>query len=239
MGSPASRRSTNFTPLTTRPSFTSRQGMRRILSTRGTRDRSLVRERPISNLVERVWACRREGLDRKRGLLRSVPACMSVSSCYGFTDSRLETGIVGQDFCRAFAMVVDGDRPAPGVLLRLMIAFQHMEKNQPVEAHQLVELASSQGLDLLGDVLPVELVEPAGAQQGALLARPGVEIVLVGRPVLGRGLSWPFGRDRHRKPPRSPYHSLPGLLDQAQRFLGINPTVVERAPGDCAGKPGA
>src|SRR5215204_6627787 len=89
---------------------------------------------------------------------------MSVSSCYGFTDSRLETGIVGQDFCRAFAMVVDGDRPAPGMLPRLMIAFQHTENNQPVEAHQRVELASSQGLDLLGDVPPVELVEPAGAQ---------------------------------------------------------------------------
>src|SRR5580704_16223836 len=32
-GSPASRRSTKFTPLTTRPSFTSRQGMTRTLST--------------------------------------------------------------------------------------------------------------------------------------------------------------------------------------------------------------
>src|SRR6187455_3159297 len=31
-GSPASRRSRNFTPLTTRPSFTSRQGMRRTLN---------------------------------------------------------------------------------------------------------------------------------------------------------------------------------------------------------------
>src|ERR1700734_3481317 len=31
-GSPASRRSTKLTPLTTRPSFTSRQGMRRALS---------------------------------------------------------------------------------------------------------------------------------------------------------------------------------------------------------------
>src|SRR5437588_6681096 len=31
-GSPASRRSTKFTPLTTRPSFTSRQGMTRDLS---------------------------------------------------------------------------------------------------------------------------------------------------------------------------------------------------------------
>src|SRR5271169_3689418 len=44
-GSPASRRSTNFTPLTTRPSFTSRQGMTRTLNTLSRPRRADQRQR--------------------------------------------------------------------------------------------------------------------------------------------------------------------------------------------------
>src|SRR5438270_11354746 len=53
-GSPASRRLTKLTPLTTRPSFTSRQGMTRDLSMRAVLDQRQCFRRIEAAIIERA-----------------------------------------------------------------------------------------------------------------------------------------------------------------------------------------
>src|SRR5271166_2842614 len=68
-GSPASRRSTNRTPLTTRPSLTSRQGMTRTLNTRSSRARRADQLQGRSSIESPV--VERASYDRAGELLRA------------------------------------------------------------------------------------------------------------------------------------------------------------------------
>src|ERR1041385_5227478 len=60
-----------------------------------------------------------------------------------------------------------------------MVPFQEMDQQDTQRAFELVELFAPQRLDLLGNVLAVNRVELAGAEETLLPLRPRVEVAIV------------------------------------------------------------
>ena len=60
-----------------------------------------------------------------------------------------------------------------------MIPFQHVHQQDLEPVLELAPFAAAHGIELLGEVVEVELIQAAGAHQRRLLLGPGKEVLVV------------------------------------------------------------
>src|SRR5262249_35863034 len=133
----------------------------------------------IHDLLPGIRAARREAALIEPRLRRRLDAGIGVGFSHCLLDARLEAGILLQHATHMIALDQNAGAPAARAPLRLVIPPEKVNQNDPQRTRKLVVLLAAHVVELLGDIADVGLIDTPRAQQGGLLERPAIEVVLI------------------------------------------------------------
>ena len=116
---------------------------------------------------------------REMGLANREQDPQAVGIRQRFIPLALQARVFLQQPPDGVALLFDDGFPASAAQAGLILPFHEMPEQDAQATFQLLLLAGAQVLQFLGQVSPIDLLPPAGADQPRVVQGPGMEILLV------------------------------------------------------------